>query len=211
MRILLTLLIIVLPLSLSAQIRVFDTHTPDSCSPNGQNSRQCPQGPLYQVQLVPLAVGLTLPRQIAFLPEGDFLVSELEDIRIVQDNELSSDPISGWPDRVLSSQSLMSVIVHPQFEQNAYIYVWYAKVRGEDDEESTMALARARLDLDELSLSDVEDIFVADAWSDLGGPFSGRAEFGPDGKIYLSINDHDPLWETDDPSIRMNSQAFALC
>jgi glucose/arabinose dehydrogenase len=51
----------------------------------------------------------------------------------------------------------------------------------------TRALARARLD--GTALRDVEEIFVAEPWIP-GGPMAGRAAFGPDGMIYLTVNDH---------------------
>ena len=56
-----------------------------------------------------------------------------------------------------------------------------------------MALARGRLD--DTTLTDVRDVFVADAWV-MGGPISGRAAFGPDGMICVTVGDHDRLFDT---------------
>ena len=50
---------------------VFDTWVPGPCSPNGQSQGQCPPGELFRVRLVPVAEGLTNPRNIAFMPNGD--------------------------------------------------------------------------------------------------------------------------------------------
>ena len=38
-------------------------------------------------------------------------------------------------------------------------------------------------------LIDVREIFESDSWI-AGGPMAGRAAFGPDGMIYLTVNDH---------------------
>ena len=56
---------------------VFDTWVPGSCSPNGQPQGQCPPGDLFRVRLVPVAEGLTSPRNLSFTPDGDALVTEL--------------------------------------------------------------------------------------------------------------------------------------
>src|SRR5690606_27637384 len=77
-----------------------------------------------------------------------------------------------------------SVIVHPQFASNRLLYLYYIKRRGE---ESGRALARARLEGG--ALIDVQEIFESDSWIP-GGPMAGRAAFGPDGMIYLTVNDH---------------------
>jgi len=53
---------------------VFDTYVPGSCSPNGQTQGQCPPGELFRVRLVPVAEGLTSPRNIAFMADGDALI-----------------------------------------------------------------------------------------------------------------------------------------
>ena len=56
---------------------VFDTYVPGSCSPNGQAQGQCPPGDLFRVRLVPVAEGLTSPRNLSFTPDGDLLITEL--------------------------------------------------------------------------------------------------------------------------------------
>lgn len=190
-----------------AQTRVFDTHTPASCSPNGQNSRQCGQGPRFPVRLVPLAVGLTSPKHLDFLPNGDILVTDAPAIRIIRDDELLSDRVAGFPREALGVRSFQSVLPHPEFERNGLVYVYYIKTDTEGEKGVTLALARGRLD--GLALENVEEIFVADTWTDEGGPIAGRAEFGPDGKLYLSSNDKDPNFPySDDASFRMRSQSL---
>jgi glucose/arabinose dehydrogenase len=181
---------------------VFDTWVPGPCSPNGQPQGQCPPGELFRVRLVTVAEGLRSPRHIAFTPDGDLLITELAEpagdpaggnqavqgkpghVRVVHDGALAPEPLAGWPAPGIDAGALWSVVVHPEFATNRLVYLYYVKKR---DEMMTRALARARLEGD--ALLDVREIFVADAWIP-GGPMAGRAAFGPDGTIYLTVNDH---------------------
>jgi glucose/arabinose dehydrogenase len=181
---------------------VFDTYVPGSCSPNGQSQGQCPPGELFRVRLVPVAEGLTSPRNLAFLPGGDALITELSGrVRLLRGGVLLPEPLAGWPVAGLEAGGLQAAIPHPQFATNRNVFLYYIKNR--DDAMTSMALARARLVGTELE--DVQEVFVADAWI-LGGPLAGRAAFGPDGMIYLTINDHDKNNAIDDPSIRIFAQ-----
>ena len=180
---------------------VFDTYSPDPCSPNGQPQGQCPPGDLVRVRLAPVAEGLTNPRHIAFLPDGTLLIAELPNrVRIVRDGKLADPPIGGWPAGGLEPASLQAVLVHPRFTENRFVYLYYVKSR---DGMTTTALARGRLQ--DATLTEVREIFVADGWI-MGGPIAGRAAFGPDGTIYLTLNDHDPHFSTNDTSVRILAQ-----
>jgi glucose/arabinose dehydrogenase len=150
---------------------------------------------------VPIVTGLVRPWHIAFMPDGNMLVTELPGrLRIVRGGSLDPRPIEGWPVATLQPRTLHSVIVHPQFAQNRYIYLSYSK--GADASKTTIALARGRLN--ETTITDVQEIFVADAWG--SGAAAGRAEFGPDGMVYLTVGDRDRLVFTDDNSARILAQ-----
>ncbi len=154
------------------------------------------------MRLVPVAEGLTNPRHIAFLPDGDALIAELANhVRIVRGGKLAPQPLAGWPAAGIDASSLQAVAVHPQFATNHFVYLYYGKSNAEAA--TTLALAQARLEGD--SLVDVREIFEADGWI-RGGPIAGRAVFGPDGMIYLTFNDHDPNNAIADPSERIFAQ-----
>jgi aldose sugar dehydrogenase len=207
------------PLPAAPDPLVFDTWVPGPCSPNGQPQGQCPPGELFRVRLVPVAEGLTSPRHVAFTPDGDLLIAELSfrvsapangdlpvpqqpgRVRLVSGGTLAPQPLAGWPAAGIDAASLQAVIVHPQFAANRFVYLYY--VKNGADAMTTLALARARLD--GTALVDVQEIFEADAWVQ-GGPIAGRAAFGPDGMIYLTLNDHDRHNATDDASVRIFAQ-----
>lgn len=182
---------------------VFDTFTPDPCSPNGQPHGGCDEITVHRILVVPIAAGLRNPWQIAFLPDdGGILVSEnAGQLRIIRDDQLVEAPIAGWPVPELEARTLNSVLVHPDFSENRFVYLAYMK--GREDSMTSVGLARGRLD--GMALTDITEVFVADAWV-RGGPVVSRAAFGPDGMIYLALNDHDSLNATSDASVRMLAQ-----
>ena len=183
--------------------QVFDTYTPGACSPNGQPHGGCAPGTLHRIRVVQLANGLDRPWHIAFLPDGHgMLVTETPGrLRMFHDGVLDPKPVSGWPVASLNAHTLNSVLVHPQFAQNHFVYLTYSK--ADEQKRTTLALARGRLD--GMALTDVHEIFVADAWSP-SGALAGRAAFGPDGMVYLAVGDRDQFVTTDDNRTRMAAQ-----
>jgi glucose/arabinose dehydrogenase len=179
---------------------LFDTHTPGPCSATGAPHGGCPPGELVRIRVSTVVTGLVRPWHLTFLPNGDALVTELPGaLRIVRGGELEPAAIRGWPNPAISARSLNSVVLHPKFAENGLVYFSYVKARGA---ETTMAAARARFD--GAALHDVTEIYEADAWG--SGATAGRAEFGPDGKLYLTVGDRDASNMTDDDSFRMLAQ-----
>jgi len=188
----------------------FDTYTPGPCSPNGQPHGGCTPGTKVRIRVVTVAHGLLHPWQIAFLPGGrDMLVTELPGrLNIVHSGSLDPQRVAGWPVPSLEARTLNSVLLHPNYAQNHFVYLSYTKARGPrgsapGPEVTTLALARGRFD--GTTLSDVRDVFVADAWEP-GGAMAGRTEFGPDGLIYMAVGDRDRNALTDDNSARSLAQ-----
>lgn len=148
---------------------------------------QPPGPPSHAYKVVTVAEGLRNPWSIAFLPDGDMLVTERPGrLRIIRDGQLLPDPVPGVPEvRAVSQGGLHDVVLHPEFESNRLIYLAYAKP-GENNL-GTTAISRGRFVNDRLE--DVEEIFVAEAWNDRPGHFGGRIAFDRDGYLYLSIGD----------------------
>ena len=123
---------------------------------------QLPAPPGHTFNVVTVAEGLRNPWSMAWLPNGDMLVTERGGtLRIIRDGELLPDPVPGVPAvRAISQGGLHDVVLHPDFESNQIIYLSYAKP-GEDPMMGTTALSRARLRNDRLV--DVEEIFEAKA------------------------------------------------
>jgi glucose/arabinose dehydrogenase len=130
--------------------------------------------------------GLQRPWALAFLPDGSMLITERAGrLRIVRDGVLDPRPITGIPpvvDRWL--KGLNDIAVHPRFAENRLVYFTYYKPKPGSTEVAAATLARGRFDGGAV-LTDVRDVFVADAWT--SAPSASRIVFGRDGKIYMTI------------------------
>jgi glucose/arabinose dehydrogenase len=124
---------------------------------------------------------------MAWLPNGDMLVTERGGtLRIVRNGKLS-EPIPGVPAvRAQGQGGMQEVAVHPDFASNQTIYLSYAKPDG-DGTLGTTALTRARLVNDRLV--DAEEIFEAEAWNDRPGHFGARIAFDGQGHLLMSVGD----------------------
>lgn len=157
-----------------------------------------------RLRVVLVADGLVAPWDIEFLPDGEtMLVTESSGaLRIIRDGRLEPEPV--WeapsPDH---NDVLHGVVAHPGFSDNRLVYISYVV---ESDKGQSVAVARGRLVDDRLT--DVEQIFVADAWEEAFNATAGRMVFGPDATLYLTIGDRDRLCcgAEDDNSIRMRAQ-----
>jgi len=142
----------------------------------------------HTFRVVSVAEGLKDPWSIAFLPEGDILITEKPGrLRIVRNGELHAEPVPGTPEvRYLGQGGLLEVALHPDFESNRLLYLSYSKP-SPDGEEGTTAVARARFDGERLT--ELEDIFVAEAWSPGGGHYAGKLAFDPHGYLFVTVGD----------------------
>lgn len=159
--------------SASAQQKVpFSLGVP--VAPTGLADQPLPDGPFVyktaeaqDIRVTVFTKGLDYPYSIAFLPSGDMLVTErVGQLRLIHKGVLDPHPISGGPPSRFAGKSgaigaihgYMSLVLHPQFSKNHWIYFSYSKWLA--DKSSTVAVARARLG--EGSMSEVKDIWVGD-------------------------------------------------
>lgn len=132
--------------------------------------------------------GLSFPWGMVFLPDGSMLVTEREGtLRVVRGGELLTDPVEGVPEVFGEWQGgLMDIELHPDFEQNGWIYLSYSKV---DEGGSQTAIMRTRFDAASNSLYDQEDIYVGTPFTASRFHFGSRIAFDPDGYLFFSIGD----------------------
>ena len=146
------------------------------------------QSARHDFRVVTVAEGLDHPWSMAWLPNGDLLVTERAGrLRIVRDGMLLPEPVSGVPRvRVRGQGGLLEVLPHPDFATNRLLYLSIAKP-NDDESLATTAIVRGRLEGDRLV--DVEEIFEAKAWATGNAHFAGRMVFDRDGYLYLSVGD----------------------
>jgi aldose sugar dehydrogenase len=131
--------------------------------------------------------GLSRPFALAFLPDGNMLVTEREGrLRLVRNGVVDPKPIAGLPEVLdVRLKGLQDLALHPRFTENRLIYFTYYKLKPGEKDVATAVLARARWD-GGYQLSDVKDLFVSDAWC--ATPSAARIAFDRDGRtLFLAI------------------------
>ena len=143
---------------------------------------------VQRIRVSAVATGLVNPWSLAFLPNGDMLVTERPGrLRIVRNGVLDPTPIAGTPvAHVAALAGLLEVALHPRFAENRVVYLTYSKGRAED-KRSTTALARATFD--GKALVGLKDIFVANTWSVSNTNYGGRIAFDRAGFLYLTAGE----------------------
>lgn len=142
----------------------------------------------HSFRVVDVAEGLEHPWSLAWLPDGTLLITERPGrLRAVRDGTLDPEPIPGVPEVWARGQGgLLEVLPHPDFDENRTLYLSYSKP-GESGEEATTAVVRGRLENGRLT--GVEEIFVADAWTESGAHFAGRMFWDDEGHLFLAVGD----------------------
>ncbi len=142
----------------------------------------------HRIRVVTVADGLSNPWSLAFLPNGDLLVTERTGgLRLVKNGVLRPEPVAGTPEvRYRNHGGMMDVVLHPRFAENSLLYLTYSKPR---EKEATTALMRARFD--GTRLVGATDIFVADAWTTSDVNFGSRVAFDRDGTLYMTVGERN--------------------
>ena len=137
-----------------------------------------------------VATGLEVPWGMAFLPNGDMLITDRNGAfyRLPKGSR-QLQKIAGAPEVLAQGQGgLLDVELHPNFAQNNLVYLSYSAVKNEGDQTlSTTAVMRAKLDGNKLSEQKV--IFEAQPWARTRHHYGSRLEFDRDGLLYVSVGD----------------------
>ncbi len=129
-----------------------------------------------------------IPWGMVQLPNGEFLVTERGGklYKVTEDKPVVE--ISGLPNIVSQTQGgLLDIVLHPNFSNNAYVYVSYSKANPNNTSQKTTAVARAKLSGN--TLIDTEDIFIALPYINSGYHYGSRLLFDNDGYLYISVGD----------------------
>ncbi len=146
--------------------------------------------------LVTVTSGLQHPWGMAFLPNGDLLVTERPGrLRLITSQGLDPQPIPGVPDVAAQGQGgLLDVALHPNFNDNRWIYLSYSAF-GNFGRAGTQ-VARARFENNQLS--DLEVIFDMSIKTTRRLHFGSRLAFDPAGFLYISTGDRGERWRSQD-------------
>jgi aldose sugar dehydrogenase len=155
---------------------------------------------------------LERPWALAFLPDGGMLVTERPGrLRIIRDGVLDPRPIEGLPPIYATGiAGLSDIVLDPDFAQNRTLYLSYSKAAPDtppgtnpNQTDATLVVARAKWD-GAYRLSEVEEIFVADAWygkpplppkccgqGPASGSFGARMTLDGEGRLLIASGDRN--------------------
>ena len=110
---------------------------------NGFGQSEIHRAAGHHFRVVTVVEGLQVPWSMAWLPDGDMLVTERSGrLRLVRDGVLLPDPVSGIPEVFARGQGgLLDVVLHPEHVDNQLVYLTYSKPTGDN---STTAVIRGR-------------------------------------------------------------------
>ena len=133
--------------------------------------------------------GLNVPWGLAFLPDGDLLISEREGkLYRFSDGKLS-EPIEGLPPIKASGQGgLLDLSLHPDYETNGWIYLSYSALTAESPKPlGNTAVMRAKLQGNRLV--DQQVLFKGIPDNDRSHHFGCKLAFDGKGHLFFGIGD----------------------
>jgi glucose/arabinose dehydrogenase len=157
-----------------------------TCKSHSQPSEIGPNNPAIQYEQV--VDGLKNPWGMAFLPNGDILVTEKEgEIRIVRDGKLLDQKVEGVPEIYVRGQGgLLDIELHPDFENNRWLYLSYGSDEGAGSGGNTTI---ARFTYQNQRLSNKKVLYKATPNTTHGNHWGSRMAFDSKGFLYFTIGD----------------------
>ena len=140
------------------------------------------------VQVREVATGLDTPWSLAFLPEGRMLVSERPGrLRVIDAQGQVSAPLAGVPEVHARGQGgLLDVVLSPDFERDQLIFFAYAEPTQGG---ARTAVARARLDLQGLRLTELTQVFAQNEDPSGRHHWGARLVFDREGRLFIALGD----------------------
>jgi aldose sugar dehydrogenase len=162
-----------------------------SCQENSHSAEneKAPERSAVKVGLMldTLSTDLTQPWGMAFLPNGDILITEKGgEIKIFRDGRILEETVQGLPEIIVLGQGgLLDIQLHPDYEKNGWIYFSYSDP-GQGRSGNT-AVMRAKLQNNQLV--EKQKIFRAQPDSERGQHWGSRIQFDRDGYMFISLGD----------------------
>jgi aldose sugar dehydrogenase len=135
-----------------------------------------------------LLEGLDRPWAMAWLPDGNLLITEKAgQLRLVSNGVLVPESIAGVPEVMSAGQGgLLDITLHPRFTENRWLYLTYA--HGTPDANWTR-VARATLADNNQAIQDLQVIFEVSQAKAGTQHFGSRMLWLPDGTLLVSFGD----------------------
>ncbi|MDX1470362.1 MAG: PQQ-dependent sugar dehydrogenase, partial [Flavobacteriaceae bacterium] len=129
---------------------------------------------------------LDIPWGFDFLPDGSMIIGEQRG-DLIRYKDGQKTPITGLPEIYYRGQGgLMDIKLHPDYENNGWIYISYSSPAGEGEGGNT-AIMRAKLEGN--ALVNQEVLYKATPNSTRGQHFGSRIVFDDEGYLYFTIGE----------------------
>jgi glucose/arabinose dehydrogenase len=147
-----------------------------------------PAQPVTAIQLAFVAGGFTRPTFLTHAFDGRLFVSEQSgQVHIIENGQLLPTPFLNIEDRVGSTeleQGLLSLVFHPDYQQNGRFYANYTNKNG------NTIIARYQVMPDNPELGDpASEQILMTINQPFGNHNGGQLHFGPDGYLYIGMGD----------------------
>lgn len=143
----------------------------------------------YNLVIDTVVTGLEVPWGLAFLPNGDLLISQRKGTLHTFSNGKLSAPIEGLPPIMASGQGgLLDLALHPDYDKNGWIYFSYSALDTHSEKRlGNTAVMRARLQGNKLT--DQQLLFQGTPFTDRTHHFGCKLAFDGKGYLYFGIGD----------------------
>ncbi|WP_257656512.1 PQQ-dependent sugar dehydrogenase [Parapedobacter lycopersici] len=133
-----------------------------------------------------LHTGMENPWGMTWLPDGRLLVTERNgEILVFEGDRYSGEKLTGFPETYRNGQSgLLDIQVHPDYENNGWIYATYAKPANGG---GSTTLVRFRLT--DNRVDQLEELYQTGPVTDSRVHFGSRIVFDDDGYLYFSTGE----------------------
>jgi len=140
----------------------------------------------YTIETITTEV--SVPWGMDWLPNGDMLITNRGgELYHFSEGEMVGT-IGGVPEVWANGQGgLLDINVHPNYEQNGWIYITYSSPEG--GEGANTALMRAKLNDNLTALTSQEVLYKAKPNSQRGQHFGSRIVFDGNGHVFFGIGD----------------------